>query len=138
MALFSTAYFGLFRVGEITKGDHPILAKDVHIGSNKNKLIIILLTSKTHWKNVKPQIVKIDSSNARTSVKSKILQFCPFQLLKDYTSWRKSYKSVTEQFFVFSDRSPFTAIVFNKVLHRTIANCGFQAGLYSGTSFRVG
>ena len=25
-ALFSTAYFGLFRVGELTKGEHPVLA----------------------------------------------------------------------------------------------------------------
>ena len=28
MALMSTAYFGLFRVSELTKGQHPVLAKD--------------------------------------------------------------------------------------------------------------
>ena len=30
-AMLSTSYFGLLRVGELTVGEHPILAKDVHI-----------------------------------------------------------------------------------------------------------
>ena len=34
-ALFASAYYGLLRVGEITKGSHPVLAPDVHIGKNK-------------------------------------------------------------------------------------------------------
>ena len=37
-ALISTAYFCLFRVGELTTGKHPVLARDVHIGENKQKL----------------------------------------------------------------------------------------------------
>ena len=53
--LFSTAYFGLFRVGELTTGDHPVLARDVHIGINKKKMLFLLRTSKTHWKDSKPK-----------------------------------------------------------------------------------
>ena len=34
-AMFITAYYGLFRVGEITMSQHVIKAKDVHIGVNK-------------------------------------------------------------------------------------------------------
>ena len=37
LAFFSLAYYGLFRVGELAKGDHPVLAKDVEIGTNKRK-----------------------------------------------------------------------------------------------------
>ena len=59
--LFSTAYFGLFRIGELTKGTHPILAKDVHIARNKQKMLFILRTSKTHGKYSMPQTVKINS-----------------------------------------------------------------------------
>ena len=33
--IISTAYYGLFRIGELTSGDHPVLAQDVHIGTNK-------------------------------------------------------------------------------------------------------
>ena len=36
-ALFSTAYYGLFRVRELTFSQHIILAKNVHIAINKNK-----------------------------------------------------------------------------------------------------
>ena len=137
MALFSTAYFGLFRIGELTKGDHPILAKDVHIGANKNKLMIILWTSKTHWKNVKPQIVKINSITANHATSKKNCH-CPFELLKDFAVRRKSFKSTAEQFFVFHDRSPVTSVIFNRVLTKTVVACGFKAELYSGTSFRAG
>ena len=40
--LLLTAYFGLFRVGELTSGDHPVLAKDVSIGTNKDKILFCL------------------------------------------------------------------------------------------------
>lgn len=33
--MFSFAYYGLFRIGEITKGTHPILAQDVHKAENR-------------------------------------------------------------------------------------------------------
>ena len=54
-AIFITLYFGLFRIGELTaaSGNHAVLAKDIHIGRNKNKLMFVLHTSKTHsciWK----------------------------------------------------------------------------------------
>ena len=48
--LFTVAYFGLFRVGELTQGSHPVLAKDVHISFNKKKLLFILHSSKTQKK----------------------------------------------------------------------------------------
>lgn len=37
-ALYSMAYFGLFRVGELTQSTHVVKAKDAHVGINKNKL----------------------------------------------------------------------------------------------------
>ena len=47
--IFAKAYYGMLRIGEVSKGDHPILAKDVHIGMNKRKILLILHTSKTDW-----------------------------------------------------------------------------------------
>ena len=37
-----TMYLGMFRVSEVTSGAHPVLARDVHIGKNKNKFLFIL------------------------------------------------------------------------------------------------
>ena len=53
-AIFCTAYFGLFRIGELTSGDHPVKAVDVHIGHNKCKMMFILRSLKTHGKDTNP------------------------------------------------------------------------------------
>ena len=63
--LLITAYFGLFRIGEVTKSIHVILAKDIHIGKNKDKLMFVLHSSKTHWFDVKPQVVKISGKEIK-------------------------------------------------------------------------
>ena len=55
VALFTTAYYGMFRVGEITKSPHVLLAKDVHIRENKKKMLFLLHSSKTHSKASLPQ-----------------------------------------------------------------------------------
>ena len=56
---FATSYYGLFRIGEVTWSQHVILAKDVHLAENKDKLLIVLYSSKTHGKESLPQLVKI-------------------------------------------------------------------------------
>ena len=86
-ALFATAYFGLFRVGELTTGTHPILARDVQIVKNKRKMLFILRTSKTHSKNVPPQMVKIAAVPRNVQLnrfQTGSLHFCPYQLLDNF------------------------------------------------------
>ena len=58
-ALLSLAYYGLMRIGELTTSQHSLKAKDVHIASNKNKILVILHSSKTHGKESLPQKIKI-------------------------------------------------------------------------------
>ena len=58
-AILITGYYGLFRIGELVTGDHLIRVSDVHIGENKNKIQIVLKTSKTHGLGDQPQVVKI-------------------------------------------------------------------------------
>ena len=60
-ALFCTAYFGMFRVRELTKSSHTVKAKDVHIGINKKKLMFVLHSSKSHDEGNKPQVIKINA-----------------------------------------------------------------------------
>ena len=79
--IFSTGYFGLFCIGELTTGDHPVLASDVHIGFNKRKILFILGTSKTHWKNSKPQSVKICSQKTGERNTTDILEQTQFTTL---------------------------------------------------------
>ena len=111
-ALFVTAYFGLFRLGELTQSEHVVKAADVHIGRNKKKLMFVLHSSKTHGKDSKPQIIKIYSSDIQItgdrkgSEKMESSIICPFEILKQYVTVRRTRSSENEQFFVFHDRSP--------------------------------
>ena len=52
--IFIISYYGLMRVGEVASGTHPLKAKDVHIADNKNKILLILHSSKTHGKESPP------------------------------------------------------------------------------------
>ena len=58
-ALFVSTYFGMLQIGEVTVSNHVIKACDVQIVQNKDKIMFILWSSKTHVENTTPQIVKI-------------------------------------------------------------------------------
>ena len=53
--IFCLAYYGMLRVGEISESPHNIKAKDVHVGDNKDKIMLVLYTSKTHGQESEPQ-----------------------------------------------------------------------------------
>ena len=58
-SIFLLGYYGLLRVGELTSSLHTIKAWDIHMGKNKNKILLILYSSKTHGKESRPQKIKI-------------------------------------------------------------------------------
>ena len=66
-AMFNCSYFGLLRIGEVAESMHAIKAKDVFVGTNKPKLMLILRSSKIHWVSDKPQIIKLSKENRRTT-----------------------------------------------------------------------
>ena len=111
-AMFALAYYGLMRVGEITKSPHCIKAKDIFIADNKNKIKLVLFSSKTHNAADRPQEIKISTDEAG-GVKRR--NFCPFELLRSYMHMRGTYAVDEEEFFVFSDGSP--------VMHTNLWNC---------------
>ena len=111
-AIFITAYYGMLHIREVTKGSHPILARDVQIGINKKKILFILRSSKTHWIDSKPQLIKISSKLTRQHNQSSMTRdsnnitaknICPYQILLQYVDCRQPQKSNSEPFFIFQD-----------------------------------
>ena len=138
-ALFSTAYFGLFRVGELTLSDHVVRASNVHIATNKKKLMFILFTSKTHGMNVKPQTIKITSEKVKDSSRgSKDYSFCPFYLLQQYLLIRNKALVKDEQFFVFRDNSPVKPEHMRSVLRLALKEIDLDTKLYTVHGLRGG
>lgn len=134
------AYFGMLRVGEITKGTHPILAADVHMSTNRKKIIqLVLRSSKTHVKGEKPQIVRIPNKVDQDEIYSmEGSSYCPFTILQDYLQLRGKYKLNDEPFFVFSNGMPVRDDNFRRVLKATLKLAHLQNNFYSTHSFRAG
>ena len=152
-ALFATAYFRLFRVGELTSGEHPVQVRDVQLGDNKQKVMFILRTSKTHGKGAKPHLIKISSNKVSkqmvsssphkshhnsTSERIEPFPFCPYNLLRQYFQVRPRYMERTEAFFIFRDQQPVSPSHFRKTLRMVIELCGFNLLLYNTHSLRIG
>ena len=115
--MFTTAYFGLFRISEIAKGEHPVLAHDVHFGLNKKKLLFLLQSSKTHGHDSKPQTVKITSAPLHNRAKHQNKRvLCPYAIIQHYLQIRPKPRSEDELFFVFRDNEPVRPYHFRKVL----------------------
>ena len=78
-ASFLTAYYGLMRIGELCHSNHALRAANLHLGENKEKILMVLYSSKTHGKESAPQKIKITSVNQERKVKNN-RNFCPFKL----------------------------------------------------------
>ena len=132
-AIFVLLYYGLFRIGELVKGDHPVKACDVQVARNKAKMLFLLRSSKTHGKESRPQKIKIEKiSTAKTG------HFCPFELTSDYLAVRGDYHSLDEQFFVFRGNVPVTATAVRKVLKKALENLNLINVAFDTHSFRAG
>ena len=114
-----------------------VLARDVFLGDNKRKFLLILRHSKTHTKEMFPQMIKISATSTKTKKKKQTV-FCPFRLLKNYSHRRGPYKNSSEQFFVFSDRSPVKAKHMSNCLKIILKKTGFQKEFYGTHSLRGG
>ena len=136
--LFTAAYYGLLRVGELTAGEHPIHAADVQIGINKNKILFILRSSKTHSRDTPPQMIKITSKPISNSHDRTLHGFCPFYLIKRYAEKRGPAAGTNEQFFIFSDRSPVKPNHMRNTLKNMLKLARFDPTVYSTHSFRIG
>ena len=139
--IFATAYYGLFRVGELTMSPHVIKAKDVHMGRNKRKFLFVLHSSKTHNKGDPPQMVKIaaDPLEKKTRKASDgIKPPCPFVLLAHYKKARGPRLSDDEPFFVHIDHSSVTPWQMRNCLKIILKEANYNEDLYGTHSLRIG
>ena len=145
MAIFAAAYYGLFRIGELTDSSHVVKACDVHIALNKRKLLFVLHSSKTHHFNVKPQLIKISSTYKNHSghiLSPQSLQkpgsYCPYQILRMYVNTRGRYRTPHENFFIFADHSPVKPYHVRLILRNMLQLLKIDPTNYCCHAFRAG
>ena len=119
-AIFALGYYGLMRVGELTYSSHVMKAENIHVATNKDKILIVLYTSKTHGKANRPQKIRITSNRGEKTGSYLHRNFCPFKLLQQYVKLRdqgdQKCNDGQEQFFVFSDGSPVHPVHVRQIL----------------------
>ena len=137
-ALFALGYYGLFRVGELTNSQHVIKAKDIHVGYNKEKMLVVLYSSKTHTIGMRPQKVKITSNKLEKSGSYMDRYFCPFKLLRDFSAMRGSFSHDAEPFFIFRDKKPVQPWHARNILCSALEAIGLNPKWYGMHSLRIG
>ena len=136
-SLFAMCYYGLMRIGEVTCSPHVLKAVHVHMAKNKNKLLLVLYSSKTHGKCNRLQKIKITANELDRSGGYHQRHFCPFKLIRQFIYNRGDYKDECEQFFIFSDGTPVTANQVRGILKLVFKNIGLDGNLYRMHSFRI-
>ena len=136
-AIFCLAYYGMLRVGELSLSDHVIKACNIHVGSNKDKILIVLYSSKTHGKESRPQKVKISALPLSSKIRKEKF-FCPFKTVTKYMKCRGNYFNDEDQFFIFADGSPVQPQHIRKTLRILLDTMNLNSSLYDVHSFRSG
>lgn len=129
-AIFAISYYGMMRVGEATMSPHVLLARNVHAARNKDKILLVLYSSKTHDKSNRPQKIKIMANRNEKSGHYIARHFCPFNILRQYISIRGCYNLDNEQFFIVRDKSPVKLHHVRGVLHTILNKFGLDSSLY--------
>ena len=133
--IFILGYYGLLRIGELVSGNHTIKARDVHVAQNKDKIMLILYTSKTHGRESRPQKIKI-SANKHYGVGT--TTYCPFELSRQLMSLRGAYKQDDEPYFIFRDQSHVAPHNVRQVLKEALISINLDPCLYVVHGLRSG
>ena len=136
-ALFVLAYYGLMRIGKLIESEHTLKANDIHVGMNKNKILMVLRSSKTHGKESLPQKIKITAQNNDAEFR-KHRFFCPFSLVRNFLHMQGDYDFDNEFLFIFSGGQAVTQCNVREVLKTLLLDLNLDPSLYGFHGFRSG
>ena len=126
-AMFITAFYGLFRIGELTiqkSGVVSLMFEDIQINSNSIKLSIRNFKNNTSNHTFDIEIFRQIGT-----------KHCPYDILKDYLSLRGNSPG---PLFCLPDLSHVSRSFFTKHLKQCLQFSGFDPRLYLSHSFRIG
>ena len=135
--MFILSYYGMLRVSEITESQHTLKACNVHVGNNKDKILLVLYSSKTHGDESGPQKIKISAVGTPDRRLSNS-NFCPFTMVVDYMKMRGPYQTATDPFFFYSDNTVVKPTQFRNTLRTILDNLNLDSSLYDVHRFRSG
>ena len=128
-SVYSLAYFGLFRVGEMVFTDHrqsgyPLTFDDITLASQS--LTVRIRISKTNQCG-RPVFLNIPSNSSKL--------ICPVFAMQKYLSLRGSFSG---NLFCHANRLSLTRYQFGAILSKALSQIGLSSKFYKSHSFRIG
>ena len=126
-AMFTIAFFGLCRIGEITTqpdGEIALYLKQLQLSPDS---ISLSITHFKHNKAHRPILIKM--------FKQTDLSICPVSAMRNYLEMRKFESG---PLFCFSDGKAISRNFFTKHLKNCLTFCDLDIKQYSSHSFRIG
>ena len=145
------AYYGLMRIGELTEaeGQHVVKTGNIHVGKNKNKILIILYSSKMDLRAVYPQQIKISSVHQHGSMNKdgtnlgrgnyhRVNFFCPFKTVRKFIDLQQgNFTDLDQNFFIFRDGMLVKPHHVRNVLKSCLTKLNLDPTLYNCHSTRI-
>lgn len=133
-SMFLLAFYGFFRIGELTcklprQSANTLQLQNVTFLVHDNQIcsIKIVITKFKHNTNNRPFTIIIDRESSEPH--------CPVQCLLDYLKVRGCQQG---QLFSYPNGEPVTVTKFNTQLRSALNFCGLDSSRYKGHSFRIG
>lgn len=125
-AMFTTAFYGLLRIGEFTSGpsDHTISLSNVHCHSEK---ITIMMSSFKHSTKATNRTVVLNRQNSPT---------CPVYHMLEFLRFRPQSKN--HHLFIHQNGSSVSRKDFLKVLNLAVSEARLEHLNIRSHSFRIG
>ena len=131
-SMFLLAFYGFFRIGELTcklsrQSAHALQFHNVTflVHDNETRSVKIVITQFKHNTNNRPFTIIIDRELSEPH--------CPVQCLLDYLRVRGFHQGQ-----LFSYTYPVTVTQFNTQLRSALNFCGLDSSRYKSHSFRIG
>ena len=133
-AMFMTAFYGFFRIGELSCNSKQLVDTVVQFDqvtflkqSSRVTAVKIVITKFKHNTNNRPFVITIESEPSEP--------FCPVQTLIDYIKLRGYHKG---PLFTCAAGGAISTNNFNTELRRPLNFCGLDCSRYKSHSFRIG
>ena len=126
-AMLTVGFFGLMRIGELTRSKEKIVPLNISQLTYYHSYISISITHFKHNQNLRPLEVPLQFQS--------LPEVCPVRHLSYYLSLRGFDSG---PLFAFPTLSPIPRQFFSKHLSRLISFTGFQSDRYKSHSLRIG
>ena len=126
-AMYIIAFFGLMRVGEITRAKNGVVALYLHQVQVMPEYIVLTISHFKHNLTCKP-IELVLPAQADVDI-------CPVRVMQRYLSVRGLHDG---PLFCYVDNKPVSRDFFINGLKSALNFCGLDVSLYKSHSFRIG